>query len=402
MVPRGQPVGAPGVRAAGVLPLIGFYVLYFASVGIVLPFLPAWLRSLGLAGWQIGVLLALNPGLALAAPPLWGYLADRFGRPDRILSVIAGGAVLGFAPLAMSSRFVALALALGTYAFFASSITTLLDSLALQRVGLHGGSYSRLRLFGSLGFVVSSTAFGLAVGAVDRRVVSVALALIAAYFAWSFTLKARAASLPARHPLTGLTLLRHRDLALVLAAACAHWIACAPFHGTFSIHVTALKLPPWVIGLSSGIGVLAEVAVMYAYPRVAERIAPRFVLLGAFLASALRWAGMAAATSPPAIIALSLLHGMTFGAFYVAAVAFVAIRVPDTLRASGQALMTSVTFGLGGLLGYISAGAAYDWLGGHRLFAVSAAAELVPAVLILLVRDAGATRRELASEADPA
>jgi PPP family 3-phenylpropionic acid transporter len=399
MVPRGQAVGAPEVRAAGVLPVIGFYVLYFGTTGIILPFLPAWLRSLGLAGWQIGVLLALNPGFALLAPPLWGYLADRAGRPDRVLSVIAGGAVLGFAPLAVASDFAQAALALCTYAFFASSITTLIDSLALQRVGLHGGSYARLRLFGSLGFVASSTGFGLTVNAVDRRAVFVALVLMVASFAWSFSVKARAVALPGRHPLSGLRLLRRRDLALMLGASCAHWIACAPFHGTFSIHVTALKLPPSVIGLSAGLGVMAEVAVMYAYPRAAKRLAPRWVLLSAVLASALRWAGMAAATSPWAIISLSLLHGMTFGAFYVAAVAFVADRVPDTLRASGQALFTSVTFGLGGLVGYIFAGTAYDWLGGHRLFAVSAAAELVPALLILLIREPRAAGRERAHPA---
>jgi MFS transporter, PPP family, 3-phenylpropionic acid transporter len=117
-------------------------------------------------------------------------------------------------------------------------------------------------------------------------------------------------------------------------------------------------------------------------------------LLVAFLASAVRWAGMAAADSAPAIVALSLLHGMTFGAFYVAAVAFVSSRVPEQLRASGQALMTSVTFGLGGLLGYLSAGTAYDWLGGHRLFAVSAIVEFVPALLILFVRETDVAGRE--------
>jgi MFS transporter, PPP family, 3-phenylpropionic acid transporter len=380
-------LGPGDVRAAGVLPVAGFYVLYFGALGVILPFLPAWLRSLGLAGWEIGVLLAFNPALALAAPPFWGYLADRLGRPDRVLSLIALGALLGFAPLALSSRFSALALSLASYAFFASSITTLLDSLALQRVALHGGSYARLRLFGSFGFVVSSTLFGLSVAEVDRRAVFVPMALMAAYFGWSFTLKARATSLPARHPLAGLALIRHRDLALMLAAACTHWIACAPFHGMFAIHVTALGLPPWVIGVSSGIGVLAEMAVMYAYPRFVERTSPRRVLLVAFLASAVRWAGMVAADSAPAIVALSLLHGMTFGAFYVAAVAFVSSRVPEQLRASGQALMTSVTFGLGGLLGYLSAGTAYDWLGGQRLFAVSAVGEFVPALLILLVRE---------------
>jgi PPP family 3-phenylpropionic acid transporter len=83
------------------------------------------------------------------------------------------------------------------------------------------------------------------------------------------------------------------------------------------------------------------------------------------------------------LVALAPLHGLTFGAFYVASVAFLSRRVPPELRASGQALFSAVTFGLGGLVGYASSGAAYDWLGGHRLFAVAAVLELVAAVLVL-------------------
>jgi PPP family 3-phenylpropionic acid transporter len=379
-------------RPAGALPLGGYYVLYFGTIGVTLPFLPAYFRSLELSGTQIGVLLALQPAMTLVAPPLWGQLADRTGRTDRMLALVSLGALAGFIPLTQVRTFPLLLLAMAGYAFFASSITTLVDSLALHRVSVVGGSYARLRLFGSLGFVLSTSAFGLAVEEVDVRAVWAALGLVAAYAAWSWTLRAKAAPAPRRGLLSGWALLRHRDLALVLAAAALHWIACAPFHGIFGIHVVALGLAPWVIGLSAGVGVVAEIAVMYAYPQVARRIAPRHVLLVAFAASAGRWAGMAVAESPEAIIALSVLHGLSFGAFFVAAVAFVARRVPASQRAAGQALLVSVTFGLGGLAGYLAAGAGYEALGGHRLFAVAAGMELLPALLILGVRGPEATR----------
>ena len=87
--------------------------------------------------------------------------------------------------------------------------------------------------------------------------------------------------------------------------------------------------------------------------------------------------------------------GFTFGSFYIAGVTYVARRVPDAMRASGQALMVAVTYGVGGLVGYLGAGSGYEWLGGFRLFAVAAALELVPALLILGVREASVTRAEL-------
>ncbi|HSP80989.1 MAG TPA: MFS transporter [Myxococcaceae bacterium] len=371
--------------AGGRLSLIGFYALYFGTVGIVLPFLPAYLESLALSVTQVGLLLSLTPLMALLSPHLWGHLADRTGRGGGVLSLLVLGALAGFSPLLFVDRFPALVATFAAYAFFSSSITPLVDSLALQHVARTGGSFAHLRLFGSIGFILSSTLFGLAVERVGRTTVLAPLTLFVALAVWSLTLKERSAPTETVHPLAGLQLLRNPDLRWFLAGTALHWIACAPFNGTFAIHTIALGLPPSVVGLSFGLGVAAEVAVMLLYPRVAERLAPRHLLAISFAVSALRWAGLSLATSPGLIVALSLIHGMTFGAFYVASVAFMARRVPPHLRASGQGLFAAATFGLGGLVGFASSGAGYDWLGGHRLFAVAGLVELVAAALVLRI-----------------
>jgi len=377
----------PPLQAAGRLPLIGFYTLYFGAVGILLPFLPAYLESLALSVTQVGLLLSLSPLLALVAPHFWGHLADRTGRPHRVLGVVALGACAGFSPLLFVDRFPTLVATFTAYAFFASSITPLVDSLALQHVAHSGGSYAHLRLFGSLGFVLSSSLFGLAVDSVGRATVLVPLVLLATLALWCLTLRDGPGSPTHQdvHPLSGLRLLAHRELRWFLAGTALHWIACIPYNLTFSIFIVSLGLPPSVTGLSAALGVAAELAVMLLYPRFAERIAPRHLLALSFAVSAVRWAGLSLTTSPALIAALSLLHGMTFGAFYVASIAFVARRIPAHLRASGQGLFAAITFGLGGLVGNTTAGAGYDWLGGHRLFAVAAGLELVAAALILRI-----------------
>ena len=372
-------------QAAGRTPLVGFYLLYFGAVGITLPFLPAYLRSLALSPAQVGLLLALTPLASLLAPPLWGYLADRTGRIGQVLSVLVIGSTLCFAPLLGVESFPALVVTLGAYACFFSSITPVIDSLALNHVVLKGGSYAHLRLFGSLGFILSSTTFGLVVRQVDRFTVLVPLALFTVLAAWSFLLRANTPPGVRPHPLAGLRLLRDNvELRWLLAATCLHWMACAPYNGMLAIHVLALGLPPSVVGLSAGFGVAAEVAVMLLYPRFAERIAPRHLLCLSFALSALRWGGMALVSAPVPLVALNLLHGMTFGAFYVSSVAFMARRVPEHLRASGQGLFAAVTFGVGGLIGFSASGAGYSLLGGGQgLFAVAAVLELVAAGLVL-------------------
>ena len=167
------------MKAAAALPIAGFYLLYFATVGVTLPFLPAYLASLGLHATQVGTLLAIGPAVTLIAPPLWGHLADRLGRPDLVLQTLAVGACLGFAPLLVATDFGWIAATLCLYAFFNASITPVIDGLALHRVHNHGGHFARLRLWGSVGFIAAATAFGRFVHAVDRRAVLVPLALMA-------------------------------------------------------------------------------------------------------------------------------------------------------------------------------------------------------------------------------
>lgn len=378
-------------RGAGLVPLSGFYFLYFGALGVTLPFFPAYLKSLSLSASEVGVLLALPPLFSLFAPPLWGHLADRTGRGDLVLNVVSFGACACFSVLLWASHFASLIPVLAAYALFSSSVTPLIDSLTLQRIALWGGSFARVRLFGSLGFVLASSMFGMSVARIDRATVVVPLCLMAAYSAWSLSIRARSESIAPPRPFSGLHLLADRDLAVFLAATCLHWIACAPFHGTFSIHVQALRLPPSVVGLAAGLGVLAETAFMYFYPRFSTRFAARHVLFLAFFASALRWAGMAVVDRAAFIILLSLLHGLTFGAFYVASVAYVAATAPPQLRASGQALFASATFGIGGLIGYLASGIGYDALGGHRLFAAAGLVDLLAAGLILRTKPARPT-----------
>jgi MFS transporter, PPP family, 3-phenylpropionic acid transporter len=373
-------------RVAGAVPLGGYYLLHFATVGIILPFLPAWYRSLQLSRSQVGWLAAMSPLLILVAPPVWGRVADRSGRADRVLSIIALGAGLGFLPLLWARTFPALLATAVAYAFFVSSVPTMADSLTLRRVELVGGSYSRLRLFGSLGFVLSSTAFGLTVSAVDARAVWVPLALMFAAFGWSFSIRARSAPVDGISPLAGVGLLRQRDIALLLGCTALHWIASTPYHGFFAIHVGELGLPPSVVGVGAGLGVVAEIVVLYVYPSTFGRMPPRYVLSLSFAATGLRWLLMSFLGGGVALVLVQVLHGLTFGAFYTASVSALARRVPPHLRASGQALFAAVTFGVGGLIGYPAAGAGYDALGGHRLFAVAAALELLPLLLVLRVR----------------
>jgi PPP family 3-phenylpropionic acid transporter len=366
--------------------LIVFYVLFFMFVGITLPFLPVYYHSLSIEPTRIGLLLSVGPLFSLLVPPFWGQLADRTGRPGRVLAVIALGSLAGFSGLLLASTFATVLACLIVFSSFCSATTTIIDSLALAHVEQHGGSFAKIRTFGSLGFVLSTLVFGFSVEKVDRRVVFASVAVIATYTIWAMATLARAPQKTHHGPKAdvraGLALLRDTDLRWLLTATAAHWVASAPYHGSLSIHFKALSFAPSIVSLSASVAVASEVIVFATWQRWAPSFRPRTLLLTAFAVSAGRWMLMGLTSEPTLLVAVAASHGISFGVFYIASISWTAERVPISLRSTGQSLFVSATFGIGGLIGFASSGRLYDLVGGHRLFQVAAFAEMIPLIIV--------------------
>jgi PPP family 3-phenylpropionic acid transporter len=368
--------------------LIAFYVLYFMTVGVSLPFLPGYFQALGFTGAQAGTLLSVAPTFALFMPPVWGQLADRLGRPGLVLLVVSVGTAAGYGLLAGATRFEAALLALAVTATFSTGIVPLIDAQALAWVQANGGDYARIRIFGSFGFVLAALPFGFLVTTIDRVTVLLPLGLtsLAALLCGLTLARAPRVQHQGPRPTLGnvLELLRRREVLLFLAATTTHWMASTPYHGSMAPFVKALGLPPSVVSLSFTVGVVAEVVVMLAWPRWSSRWGARTLLVGSFLVGVVRWGVMAVSSSAPVLVAVAALHGFTFGAFYVGAVGWMTQATPPSLRATGQALFAAVTFGVGGVVGFRVSGLLFDALGGPGLFGVAAGLELLPAALVAL------------------
>src|SRR5262245_7333242 len=136
-----------------------FYFCYFVAVGTLVPFFPPYLRGLGLSGGRIALLLTVSPALYLGVPLAWGWLADKLRHPGRVLGFVSLGAAVSWIPVASAQSFGALLPAFAVYCFFAVAIIGLADALAFDRARA-GGDYGRIRLWGSVSFILVSLALG--------------------------------------------------------------------------------------------------------------------------------------------------------------------------------------------------------------------------------------------------
>jgi PPP family 3-phenylpropionic acid transporter len=381
-----------------------FYLLYYGNVGAYLPYFAAYLRGRGFTGEQIGVVQMLPSLLAPAVALSWASFADHRASPQRALRLATGWAALAvlllpFARTPWQVGAVVLLMSLGDRA-----VVPLADAITLEWCRENPGtSYARIRLWGSIGFIVLSLAVGRALTLRGDRPADLLVPAIVVLCVAGHALAARGAPPSATHVGRPVgrdlaDLVRDRRLHLLLAASALHWAACAPYHLFFGVYVRDLGLAADVTGAGMALGVLAEIAVLLAFPRLEARVPLRWLFGLAFVGSAVRWALLSRATGAVPVATLQLLHGLSFGLFWGSATRALADIVPARLRATGQAVFTAVVFGGGNAAGYALSGIGYDRLGGvGPLFLAAAFAEVLALAVVL----APAARRSAATARSP-
>ncbi len=376
------------------------YFLYFSAAGTSLPFLAKYLKGKGFTGDEIGTVQML-PGIpALFAGVLWARVAERIGDTVRVIGWVTAWAALCAVLLPFAATPVAVGAVLLCMGLGDRGLIPMLDALSVGYVRAHpGASYSRLRMFGSLGFALLSTVLGYVLDARGNRPGDAVIPWTIAGFSVAYALAARrlapepveARARGARGDLRAL--LGNVRLVLLLVACAVHWLACMPYTLWMGQFVDELRLPPWVTGWGITAGVVAEVSVMMAFPWLARRLSSRALLATVFVGSAVRWGLLARTTSPAAVVALQLFHGLSYGLFWTTLVQVVTDLVPPHMRATGLALCAASVFGVGTLVGSKLIGWGHDQTGSVTgLFAIGTWIELGVALVVFALPGHGAAR----------
>lgn len=367
--------------------LIGYYLALYGTTGLWLPYLPVHLLALGFTGTQVAAITSVSAAATMVLPPVWGYLADRSGRGARLLAVTTTGWALALSMQLGARTFRMVLAAAVVQALFGTSLSSLADAQAVTVAQQTGTTFARLRLWGSVGFIATSLAFGQALssGAPPWAVVpsAVAVAAMAVGFAWA----GRNGVVVVRQPPTlgdvG-ALLRRRSLLMFMGAAALHWASFSPFSMFLATHLERATGSRAYMGPSLALAVGAEVLGMRYFEGLRRR-APLGALLGlSFALNAVRWWVLAGVQSGAVALAVQVIHGAAFGVFLVASVAFLEREVPPALRATGRALFGSIAFGLGGIGGHQLAGWIFDRHGTGAAFRASIVLEVLALLLLVL------------------
>lgn len=363
--------------------LSAWYFWYFAFIGAFLPYFALYLQSIGLSAGRIAILMSLGQFMRLLAPLLWSWLADSGGRRVRIVVASAAASLASFSVVFLTQDFVGLLIGMAILHFFWSASLPLVEALTLGHLAAAPERYGRIRLWGSVGFIVTVMGVGLLL---DAAPISSQL-----WVSWVLLLGTLVSALtltevPARAGQAAgsiLVVLRQRKVVFLLGAGLLMSAAHGALYVFYSIHLVAQGYGKTLVGLLWTLGVVAEIFVFLFMPRISRRVSLRQILLACFALAVLRFLLIGWTVEFIGLLVFAqLLHGASFGAHHAATMAALNRWFVASQQARAQALYGSVAYGAGGLGGALLAGALWESAGAAITFSAASLLALLGLAMV--------------------
>ncbi len=347
----------------------GMYLGYYMAIGAFIPFINLYYMRLGLSGEQIGVLAALPVLIASSTSMVWGGIADAFQMHRILLRVALLLVCLSMLALSLAESFPVLLVLVSVYALFFSPVLPLIDSAALEAAKKHLRSYGDLRVWGTIGWSISTWLIG---GLIQNHGIRWMFYGYAAIMGLTLLLslfqppRQGRLEMSMRHGLGDLV--TRPGLLVFLISTFLVGLTNSMVQQYQGIFLDRIGAGEGVIGLAASLAALSEIPVMFGSRAVMERIGARGLLMVGCATYALRWGMLSYVSAPAWALVLQLLHGLSFAAFLIGGVTYMYEHTPEGLGTTSQALFTSVAFGLASVTGSLMGGALYDRIGFPALF----------------------------------
>lgn len=354
--------------------LSGFYLFYFATLGGFLPYWNLYLKQLGFDAVQIGNLSAVLVGTRIIAPNFWGWIADRTGWSLRLIRLTLFFSTAAFSGFLAVRGYVEMALCTFGFGVFWNASLPLFEAITLAHLGDDAHRYSRIRLWGSVGFIVTVLGLGWwfdrqPIGQLRLFIVTLLL------LNWIVTLMLPrpAPRQPHWEPSRLTTVLKRPEVLAFLVVSMLLQAAHGPYYVFFSIYLQHLNYSAAITGSLWALGVFAEIILFIFMRPLLGCLSLRSILLWSLLLATARWLLIGwYAESPGLLVSAQLLHAASFGSAHIAAIHLVQQYFGEQHLSKGQALYSSFSFGLGGMGGSLYSGYYWEALGPQMIFGIAA------------------------------
>ena len=365
-------------------PYSALFFTYFCYIGAFSAYFGLYLESTGKTALQISSILAATQITRIFGPNVWGVLADRQGAPHRLMRWAALCGFIAFLAMLAQDAVWWLFFTLLIMQFFTSALIPLNESLVLKHLGAQRERYGPIRIWGSIGFMVAVLGLGYAFDYVALKWVGPAVALLlVGVIVAVFCLPAQS-DVHVRAP-SGLfrAQLAEPHVRALMVASFLMVFAHGALYTFYSIYLKDHGYAKSTIGWMWSIGVLAEIVMFALLPRLMRRWSLKGIFVTTFWLCGARFLMIALGAESLAILVVAqVLHAATFAVYHGAAVALVQRWFAPAILARALGLFTSLSYGLGGLLGSLLSGFLWERAGPQWVFTLSAVAGIIGALVV--------------------
>lgn len=327
-----------------------YYWLLFFGIGALYPLLAIYLEGIGLTGAQIGIILSIGPIVTIFAQPLWGYISDRFQKPNitlLFLSLISAIIVIGFLFPITYFYFILIAMIL---AFFHSPLVPIADSVTLSFVKKHQDKYQfgAIRLWGAIGFAIAVWVTGILMELTFTGIIFYVFSISLIVTAWISYRLPNDAELNKGDLLGSLkSLFAIPSYVFLLISNFLIFGSINANNFYFGLYYTSIG------GTIAGVGFVFLLAAGSEAPfmRVANYYISKFGIVNILIFSSVvgtaRWLILLMEPSTYIVIAISILQGISVGLFIPASVMLVRELSPSHIKVTSMSFFYSVGNGLG-------------------------------------------------------
>ncbi|HUW97455.1 MAG TPA: MFS transporter [Acidiferrobacter sp.] len=354
-----------------------FYWFYFSALGALVPYWPLYLQAHGFGPRALGDLMALLALSRIVAPYAGGFLSDHFGHRVAIVRAAALLAFGVFLLMPIAHTFLAVGAVMMGFSFFWYATLAPLEASTLA---FHGDHYGRVRLWGSIGFIVVVLSLGPVLDHYGASVIVPAIALLL-FGLWLSTL-----GLPRLTPVTGETARLTVKVGLIpfLIACFLMQVSYGPYYTFYSVYLAHYGYSKTAIGGLWALGVICEVLVFWQAGRLFARFREHELFGFTFALAILRWVMIARfPQSWPLLAVAQVLHAFTFGLYHAVAVRLVGRYVGAGAKARAQAFYGSAA-GAGAAVGAAISGYLWSSLGRQATFLCAAGVAALAFLVVTL------------------
>jgi len=370
-----------------------FYFAFYAASGVFFPFLNIHYQQSGITIQQIGLLAALPMLMNLVANPLWAMAADAFRMHSRLLPLCMLLAIPVVWTLTHSSGFWALAGLALLYALVTAPIMSLGDHAVTEALGAARYEYGRMRIWGAVGFGLSAWAGGYLMErfGIQRSILSYVVIMGLGVFVATRLPKPRLVLTTPFWKSIRIFTTDHRWYGF-LGGIFLAGIGFSTLNNYLILYMRSLGAGEGLFGLGTAIAGLSELPIFFFSTQMMRRWSPRGLIGIAFGALAVRLLLISLVRDPNLILALQLLHGLSFSAIWTAGVSYASEIAQAGLGASAQSLFGTTLFALAGIIGAFGGGQIYQNWGPSALFQAAALLSVCGALIFFSSRPSTRTQ----------